>query len=108
MVDVWELHEAAMELVDKADNASSRDEAHCLLIQAFELEKEAALELKETIEMSAVRSLIYIQAIWLGIKLGRFEDAQLIAQLADNGYIHPDFKNAIKSYQEKLSIVMEA
>lgn len=108
MVDVWELHEAAMELVDKADNASSREEAHCLLIQAFELEKEAAIELKETIEMSIVRSLIYIQAINLGVRLGRFEDAQLLSQMADSGYIHPDFTDAIRSYQEKLSLTIEA
>ena len=102
MVDVLELHEAAMELVDKADNISTQEESIMLLAQAYELEKEAAFELVESIHMSDLRSVVYSKAIQLGIRLGRIQEAQTLAQYVERGYIHPDFNNEIRHYQNQL------
>ena len=105
MKDAVELHEAAMELLDRAVVCLG-DDKHNLTIQAFELEREAAMMLAEDVDLTAVRSMLFVGAINLAFRLGKFQDAGDLTNIAFQGYIHKDFVEQLKACKEKSDAIL--
>lgn len=106
MNNVHELHEAALELIDKAALSVNTDESRNLLIQAFELERDAAMELSEVIDISTIRSMLFYEAIKLAFRLGKFKDANDLATIAQKGLVHEDFADLIENQRIRSEHVL--
>lgn len=105
MNNVQELYEAATELISRATLCIQPDESRILLIQAFELAREAALALTDSTETTKMRSKLFYESIKLAILLEEFNDAKELITVAQNGAIHEDYLNLIKNQAEILSLV---
>lgn len=105
MDNVQELHEAATELINRATLCIQPAESRILLIQAFELEKEAALALTDSTKTTMMRSKLFYESIKLAILLEKFNDAKELITVAQNGAIHEDYLDLIKNQAEILSLV---
>lgn len=102
MTEAWELHEAAMDLLNTAALYEGTERAHNLQIQAFELEREAAISVAETLDL-VTRSSLFYGAISLALKLDKFKDANDLAKIAQQETLHKDYVNGI----ERLRIESE-
>jgi hypothetical protein len=104
MTEAWELHEAAMDLLNTAAlYEGNAEKAHNLTIQAFELEREAALAMTDVVDISVTRSSLFYGAITLALKLDKFKDANDLAKIAQQDVVHKDYVNGI----ERLRIESE-
>lgn len=100
MYDAWEHHEAAVELIEKSSSLKD-DEAHVLILQAFELEREAAMYLADAIDLSKKRSIVFCAAINLALRLQQYKDAHDLSIIAQKGLIHKDFVETIEDLRLK-------
>lgn len=105
MDNAHELHEAATELIKKATLCIQPSESRILLIQAFELEREAALALADSKSTAILRSKLFYEAIKLAILLDEFNDAKELIKIAQNETIHEEYLDLINNQAEILSVM---
>ena len=88
MTNTNELHDQAMEFVDKAYLAKRNGQVDLsveFLQSAFELENQAAQTLQDELNIEPTRSILYRSAASLAIELGKFDDAKNLIDIALSG-----------------------
>ncbi|WP_017325560.1 hypothetical protein [Synechococcus sp. PCC 7336] len=88
MKDVAELHEEAMELVDRMLLARLRGDAEAVVWarQAFERERQVADLIEQRFDLEPTRSVLHRSAAALAIDCGEIEEARRLIEAGLAGY----------------------
>jgi len=106
--DPGELHDAAMDLIEKAEQIkdTSLEQAHNYTIQALQLATEAAMAMDDSVKLSKSRSIMFMSAVSIAFTLGRFEDALKLANAALSKEVHPSLKAELEDCKQRAEYVL--
>lgn len=98
-----DLHAEAMDIADRADFKKRKGEIALslkLFKEAFEKEKEAAMELEENVNCEPTRSVLFRSAGWLAYNAEMFKEALDMAIRGKRFCIHSDIKSELEDLYE--------
>jgi hypothetical protein len=105
MPTIMEGHHHAMDLADQADRLKKtgrHQEALNLLETAFEFEREAALKLRDRLEVEPTRSVLCRSAASFAVECGKLRDAEQLISLGLSGAPPEEIAEELRDLLEQV------
>ncbi|HIJ73364.1 MAG TPA: hypothetical protein HPP83_04600 [Candidatus Hydrogenedentes bacterium] len=106
MLTIMESHHQAMELADKADRLKRDgrfDEARESLEKAFELERHAALKVRDRYTVEPTRSILSRSAASLGLECHRLREAEQMISIGLSGEPPEEIAEELRDLLERVN-----